>query len=268
MKAASTTTTIVPNKIKTRGKPSSGRRSSFIPAATTITENKSAAVKLVNLLKEVELDQKLSRQKQITKATIRAQEKERNHIGKELHDNINQILTTTKMYIDMALAEESLREELLTKSLENVSKAIYEIRKLSKSLVPPSLGDIGLREAVEELISGLNISKTLRIKLKANDLKENGIKEQIKLTVYRVIQEQLNNIIKHSKATHADVKMAIVKKLLKVTVTDNGIGFDPGKKTKGIGLSNIANRAEVHHGSVQIVSAPGAGCSVHISIPL
>ncbi len=109
------------------------------------------------------LDQKLDRQKQITKATIRAQEKERSHIGKELHDNINQILTTTKLYIDMALAEEDIREMLLIKSLENVSKAIGEIRKLSKSLVPPSLGDIGLRDAIEEMIAGFNISKSMQI---------------------------------------------------------------------------------------------------------
>ncbi|HJU45468.1 MAG TPA: sensor histidine kinase, partial [Chitinophagaceae bacterium] len=215
------------------------------------------------------LDQKLNRQKQITKATIRAQEKERSHIGKELHDNINQILTTTKLYIDMALVEEeNIREMLLTKSLENVSRAIGEIRKLSKSLVPPSLGDIGLRDAIEELISGLNISRNLQIKLKALNLKESGIKEQIKLTAYRVVQEQLNNIIKHSKAGNAEVKLSIVKKVLKVTITDDGIGFDPGKKTKGIGLSNIVNRAEVHHGNVRIVSSPGAGCSLHISIPL
>jgi signal transduction histidine kinase len=214
------------------------------------------------------LDQKLNRQKQITKATIRAQEKERSHIGKELHDNINQILTTTKLYIDMALAEEEIREELLAKSLENVSRAICEIRKLSKSLVPPSLGDIGLWDAVEEMIAGLNISKNLRLKLKSAQLKENGIKEQIKLTAYRVVQEQLNNIIKHSNASNAEVKLSIVKKVLKITITDDGIGFDPTKKTKGIGLSNIVTRAEVHHGSVRIVSSPGAGCSLHISIPL
>lgn len=214
------------------------------------------------------LDQKLNRQKQIIKATIRAQEKERSHIGKELHDNINQILTTTRLYIDMALAEEEIREMLLAKSLENVSKAICEIRKLSKALVPPSLGDIGLRDAVEEMLASLNISRNLQIKLKTTQLKENGINEQIKLTAYRIVQEQLNNIIKHSKAANAEVQLSMVKNALKVAVTDDGVGFDPGKKTKGIGLSNIVNRVEVHHGSVTIDSAPGKGCSLHISIPL
>jgi signal transduction histidine kinase len=234
----------------------------MIVTSRDITEMKIAQENL--------LDQKLNRQKQITKATIRAQENERSHIGKELHDNINQILTTTRLYIDTALVEEDekYRQILLTKSLKSVCNAMEEIRKLSKSLVPPSLGDIGLRDAVEDMITSFNISKNLQIKLKTTNLKESGIKEQIKLTAYRVVQEQLNNIIKHSKAGNAEVQLSIVKKVLKVTITDDGIGFDPGKKIKGIGFSNIVNRAEVHHGSVRITSSPGEGCSLHISIPL
>ena len=106
--------------------------------------------------------QSIARQRQVTEATIMAQEKERAEIGRELHDNINQILTTTKMYLDMALAEDDIREELMMKSHQNISSAIEEIRSLSKSLVPPSLGDIGLKEAIAEMVANLNLSQKIR----------------------------------------------------------------------------------------------------------
>jgi two-component system sensor histidine kinase UhpB len=214
----------------------------------------------------------VTRQNQVskaaTKAAIRAQEKERNHLGKELHDNINQILTTTRLYIEMALAEESIREMLLHKSLENVSKAIEEIRKLSKSLVSPSLEYIGLREAVQEMITGLNISKGLQIKLKTQGLKESIINDQVKLMIYRVLQEQVNNIIKHSKAKNAEIRLSVSNGALGMVVTDDGIGFDLCKKRRGIGLNNINSRVEIYGGTVQVITSPGKGCSLQIQVPL
>jgi two-component system, NarL family, sensor histidine kinase UhpB len=210
----------------------------------------------------------IARQRQITEATIQAQEKERGELGRELHDNINQILTTTKLYLDMAIVEKDIREELLTKCHSNVSTVIEEIRMLSRSLVPPSLGDIGLREAISEMIGNLNIAQKLKINLKTQGVGSTVVPGNIKLMVYRIIQEQLNNVLKHSKATEADIKLAVSKKVLNITVTDNGVGFDPRKKNKGIGLSNITSRAELHNGQVEIISSPGHGCTVKVCIPL
>lgn len=232
----------------------------MIVTSTDITEMKIAQQTL--------LEQRLNRQKQVTEATIQAQEKERTHLGKELHDNINQILTTTRLYIDMAKAEDDIRELLLNRSLENISKAIEEIRKLSKSLVPPSLGDIGLKEAIAEMISGLTVTKTLQITLKTTDFKESLLNDEMKLMIFRMVQEQLNNIIKHAKAACAEVNLSIAGNKLELIVTDDGVGFDSKKKTKGIGLSNIASRAEMYHGSMKILSAPGKGCSLCVRIPL
>ncbi len=210
----------------------------------------------------------LERQRLITEATIMAQEKERAEIGRELHDNINQILTTTKMYLDMALTEKDISEELTLKSHENISTVIEEIRTLSKSLVPPSLGDIGLKEAVSEMIDNLKYSQKLDVRLKTNGLAKIEIPNEIKLTVFRIIQEQVNNIIKHSKATDAEIKLTALKNELAVTIADNGIGFEPKKRMKGIGLMNITSRVEVHNGNVNIISSPGNGCTIKISIPI
>lgn len=211
--------------------------------------------------------QKINKQREITEATIQAQEKERTELGKELHDNINQILSTTKLYIDMALTETDIREELLQKTYRNISSAIEEIRMLSKSLVPPSLGDIGLKEAVSELIASLNISQRIKLTLKTTRIETVSMPDNIKLMAYRIVQEQVNNIIKHSKATTAEIKLAVSKKMLNITVKDNGIGFDAKRKSTGIGLSNITSRAELHNGKVDVVSSPGNGCTLKVSLP-
>ncbi len=212
--------------------------------------------------------QTIARQKVVTEATIMGQEKERAEIGRELHDNINQILTTTKMYLDMALTEKDISEELMIKSHENISGAIEEIRSLSKSLVPPSLGDIGLKAAVSEMIASLNISQKTNFKLKTSGLNAAIIPGNVQLMVFRIVQEQISNIIKHARATDAEIRLVVANGEMKIVISDNGIGFDPRKRGKGIGLMNITSRAEVHNGSVDIITAPGKGCTLKISIPL
>lgn len=212
--------------------------------------------------------QSIARQKVVTEATIMAQEKERAEIGRELHDNINQILTTTKMYLDMALSEKDISEELMVKSHENISSAIEEIRSLSKSLVPPSLGDIGIKEAIVEMLDNYNSSQKINFKLKTSGVTRSNIPGTVQLMVFRIVQEQISNIIKHSKATNAEIKLAVTKNALNIVITDNGQGFDTKKRMKGIGLMNITSRAEVHNGHVDIISSPGNGCTIKISIPL
>lgn len=231
----------------------------MIGAMMDITERKKLEAELA--------EQKINKQREITEATIQAQEKERSELGKELHDNINQILSTTKLYIDMALTETDIREELLQKTYRNISSAIEEIRMLSKSLVPPSLGDIGLKEAVSELIASLNISQRIKLVLKTKGMETVELPDNIKLMAYRIVQEQVNNIIKHSRATCAEIKLAVSKKMFNITVKDNGVGFDAKRKAKGIGLSNITSRAELHNGKVDVVSSPGKGCTLKISLP-
>ncbi|HSB91721.1 MAG TPA: PAS domain S-box protein [Flavitalea sp.] len=212
--------------------------------------------------------QRLDRQRQITEATIRAQEKERTELGRELHDNINQILTTSKIYIEMAREEPEIREQVLEKSYQYVSSAIDEIRSLSKSLVPPSLGDIGLKEAIGDLIENLNVAQKIQITLKTFGLKDVNLDNDLKLMAYRIIQEQLNNVLKHSKSKMAEITLSVVRKSLNIIIRDDGIGFDQAKRGRGIGLNNIMSRAELHHGSVEIVSTPGNGCTLKVSIPI
>ena len=144
---------------------------------------------------------------------------------------------------------------------------MYEAQKIGKHYTPPSLGDIGLKEAVSELIESLNLSQRIKLTLKTTGIDLVSMPDNIKLMAYRIVQEQVNNIIKHSRATTAEIKLAVSRKMFNITVKDNGIGFDAKRKSNGIGLNNITSRAELHNGKVDVVSSPGKGCTLKVSLP-
>jgi len=203
-----------------------------------------------------------------TEITMQTREKERNELGRELHDNINQILATVKMYLSMAKEKEIITRELVDQSYEYVNDAIEEIRKLSHTLVAPSLGDISLVEALEELADDTNLFNDLQVQLSVDEkYNENGIDKNKELILYRIAQEQLNNIIKYAKAKKVVIALTTDNNNLILSVTDNGVGFDTTQKSKGIGLKNISSRVEFYSGSMNIDSAPGKGCTLEVYIP-
>src|SRR5579872_4269278 len=164
-----------------------------LPAILALAGDVTEKIRLEEELNE----QRLSRQKQITEAVIVAQEKERTEIGKELHDNVNQILGASNLYINTAMTDEEMRQELLERSTELVSKAINEIRKISKSLITPGLREIGLIESIEDIIDDLKMAKdSLQVELDLQNISEEEIEDRRKLAIFRIVQEQLNNIIK------------------------------------------------------------------------
>jgi two-component system, NarL family, sensor histidine kinase UhpB len=232
----------------------------MIGAVTDMTEKKELEQELVS--------QQLHQQRLITETTIKTQEIERNELAKELHDNINQVLATIKMFLNIAKDDEAVREDLVKRSYENIGYAIDEIRKLSKSLVSPSLGDIGILEALQGLIEEINISRQLDVQLHYINSDDEIIDSNIELMLYRIVQEQLNNIIKYAKAANAVITLMIGQGTIFLSIADNGIGFDASRKVKGIGLQNIANRVEFYSGRLHIETSPGKGCELKINIPI
>jgi len=221
------------------------------------------------LLEEELNEQRLSRQKQITEAVILAQEKERTEIGKELHDNVNQILGASNLYINTAMTDDDMRQELLERSTELVSNAINEIRKISKSLITPGLREIGLIDSIEDIIEDMRRTKErLVIDLDLQNISEEQIEDRRKLTLFRIVQEQLNNIVKHARATRVWIRLSVEGDHIVLTVGDNGVGFDVTRHRKGVGITNIISRAELFNGKVEIQSMPGEGCVLSVSLPL
>lgn len=217
----------------------------------------------VRLEKELTQQQKL-KQQQITEVVLGAQERERFELGQELHDNINQILATSKLYLDVAMEENEPRIELLYKSRKNISMAIEEIRKLSKELITPTLNDLGLVQSIKELIRSIQTVKKMKIRLNISGLDEDALLPEQKINLYRIIQEQLNNILKHAQASTVVIELHKTKEQILLQVKDDGKGFDPRIRRNGVGISNIISRAELYNGRVEIESAPGKGCRLEV----
>jgi two-component system, NarL family, sensor histidine kinase UhpB len=250
------------------------------PAILAIVNDVTERIQLENELNE----QRVTRQRQITEAVILAQEKERTEIGKELHDNVNQILGASKLYINTAMTDEELRQELLERSTTLVSKAINEIRKISKSLITPGLHEIGLIDSIEDVIEDMRFAKEdMQIELDLQNISEEEIEDRRKLTLFRIVQEQLNNIVKHAQAKRVLIRLSIEGgggdppspgasagegRNIVLTVADNGVGFDMSRHRKGVGITNIISRAELFNGKVEIVTAPGEGCTLSVGLPL
>ena len=208
---------------------------------------------------------KVEEQKKITKAEITGQEKERQLIGTELHDNINQQLATVKLYLDMARSDENMRLPMVEKTEVVVQKVIDEIRSLCKSIIPPTLKDIGLEEALRDLLdsySGVGKFKThFNCTVPLNELEED-----LRFTLFRITQEQLNNISKHADAENAWVSFVLENGTLVLTIRDDGKGFNPAEATMGLGLSNIRNRLQLYNGKLEMETAPGRGTEIRIGI--
>jgi len=175
---------------------------------------------------------------------MEAQEKYREWIGRELHDNINQLLVVSNMYLKNIKPAAGANAEYAGKSININNQAINEIRKLSWSLVPPTLNDIGLKESIENLVLQMSMDK-LQIEFNI-DIDESTMQEGLKINIYRIVQEQMNNIIKHSHATNAIISMNQYDNLVRLLINDNGKVFDIKQKVTGIGLMNIMRRAEIY----------------------
>ena len=216
------------------------------------------------LLEKKHANEKLLHQQQITDAVITGQEKERSELGEELHDNINQILATARLYLECILTEKELRRDLILESKTMLEKAMLEIRTLSKTLLPPSLGEIGLIDALEGLIENGRELYSFKIKGKWSNFNESALNEKLKLTIFRIVQEQLNNIHKHSRAKTAWISLKKTGKMFHLEIKDDGIGFNTSSKRNGVGIRNIISRAEVNNGKVVLDSAPAKGCVLSV----
>jgi PAS domain S-box-containing protein len=214
------------------------------------------------------LSKQINHQKQLTQATLDGQEKERTEIGKELHDNIGQQLTTIKLFLDMAKSTaDDTTNEMVSMALKGVSDVINEVRSMSRSLVPFTLKDLGLIESINELIDSIKRTLKLHIEFDHAAYKIKLLQQNQKLTLFRIVQEQLNNIVKHSKASNVIITLKNDGKMVTLQIKDNGQGFDINKIRKGIGFINIKNRAELFGGTAQVISQPGEGCLVSVNFP-
>jgi len=212
-------------------------------------------------------EEKILKQKEINEAIIQVQERERNEISTELHDNVNQQLTVAMMYIASAQQKFPEDSELLKQSSKFILHAIEEIRKLSQTLVTPLIKHFGLSKAIEGLLDDVIAVNNFQIDFRADSFYEEDISYEFKLSIFRIVQEQMNNIIKYSNAENVSIRLGRNEECIDLSIVDDGIGFLLSQPRKGIGLHNIMSRAELYNGNVDIQSEPGKGCSILINFP-
>lgn len=225
----------------------------------------------LSALKDLEKElsqQKIAEQKRVMQAMIDAEEKERHNLGLELHDNVNQILSVVRMYLSILASEEKMEEITLPKAMNLLNDAMTEIRHLSHSLAVSYKFETGLAGTLEETVENIRAAKGLNVQLSLPARLDDLTTARQKLVVYRIVQEQLNNVIKHAKATVVEVKIKLTQTELHVTVADDGKGFAPSKTKKGLGLNNITNRAEALGGKAAVHAKPGKGTRLEVVIPL
>jgi PAS domain S-box-containing protein len=232
----------------------------FLIALNDQTHRKHLEKQIVNL--------RLINQKNVARAAIEAQEKQKEEIAKELHDNINQVLATIKLILSCVKGANKRHHELLEQSKNSITYCIEEIRRLSRSFTPPSLGEISLEAAILNLVQSIPFVKGEKVEVMIKNVEDERLDDGFKVTVYRIIQEQLNNILKYAEASKITVGLSQTSSHLTLLIADDGKGFDVNAKRSGLGLNNIKNRADLYNGRLSIQSTAGAGCTVQIEFLL
>jgi PAS domain S-box-containing protein len=223
--------------------------------------------KLQRAMEQERMEQKDQEQKMVTRAVIKAQERERNIIGRELHDNVNQLLASTRMCLSTAKLTPAGKKDFVDKSIRLIDATIFEIRVLSRKHVTPLKG-FDLKEQIQSMIKIMEEGIGFKISFDYDLPDHLEILDDLKLNIYRIIQEQLNNVYKHASASRVQIKMYAENKWMHILIHDNGIGFEIGIKKNGVGIVNIVNRVESFNGKVGFETNPGVGCKLDIRIPM
>lgn len=235
----------------------SGRRAHtgdqrFIGTFTDVTE-KIRLREEANLLKE-------KQQQAVTAAAIEGEEKEKARISEALHNGVGQLLYGMKLGLE-SIKYKSPDEYLQLSGL--LSQAIRDTRNISHELTPTTLVTFGLRAALEEMADRFADQVSFDLAVLNMPPKPD---QHLALSIYRIIQELVNNSVRHGHAGYITIKVERLKKMIRIQVTDNGTGFDAGSKKTGNGLAGIKNRLLVYDGSLSIESGPQKGTKIEVKL--
>ena len=213
-------------------------------------------------------EERIQKQKDIAEAVIIAQEKEKHDISRELHDNVNQQLTVAMMYIASAEKKQGAGSELLKQSANFILNAIEEIRRLTQNLVTPLIKDFGLIKAIDSILDDVAAVKEIDLLFESESFIEDDIQYDFKLSVFRIVQEAMSNVLKHANAKKCTIELRRELSNIFLTISDDGIGFNPKIQKSGIGIYNITSRVELFNGTILIETIPNGGCTMNIVFPL
>lgn len=220
-------------------------------------------------ISELETEKKLT----ATEAIIKGEEQERSRLAKDLHDGLGGMLSGVKHSLssirgNLVMTEQNM--QAFEHSLVMLDSSISEMRRVAHNMMPESLLKFGLDLALRDFCQQVTTSGILKVSYQSIEIADKHIEQSLAITVYRIVQELLNNSIKHASAKNAIVQLALEDRQLMVTVEDDGKGMDPDilKSAKGIGWKNIYSRLDYHNGKLDIKSSPDKGTSVYIEFTI
>lgn len=199
---------------------------------------------------------------------LRVQEEERSRLAKDLHDGIGGLLSGVKLGLSSVQSNRFLSDENTQRVdavIDQLDRSIQELRRVSHNMMPEALIRFGLKEALENYCENINLSGKLKVRLQTYGI-QSRMEQSNEISIYRIVQELLNNIIKHADASNVLIQLTHEDNKFSLTVEDDGKGFDLESVNAGnhAGLANIRSRASLMDGSVDISTAPGQGTSVTI----
>jgi PAS domain S-box-containing protein len=225
----------------------------FIGTMTDITERKQLEEETRNL--------KEKQQQAVTAAAIAGEEKEKRRVSEALHNGVGQLLYGLKLLIGPLNGSQP---EIYPKINKLLSQAILDTRNISHELAPSTLVDFGLEAALEEMAERFGDQVNFDLKVFNIAIKTDP---SLMLSIYRMVQELVNNSIRHGQADHISIGIERIEGIIKIIVADNGCGFDPHNAEKfGNGIASIKNRLSLYNGNLQIESAPQKGTKVEVEL--
>jgi len=249
-----------------------GERTADLSKANAILKKQIAERKRA----EKALQDALKKLQQLSHHILQIQENEYQFISRELHDNIAQSVNAVKMRLERldrkATPGFSGRPLEIRAAVTQLKKISQEVRKLSKQKRPEILDELGLTATLDSYIKDFQKLTGIRMKF-INKTTDKLIPANLGVHLYRIVQESLNNIAQHARATHAVVRLEEIGKELYLLIKDNGIGFSldhsvkEGKGLQGIGLISIQERANLLKGTIEIISNPGHGTKIAVRVP-
>jgi signal transduction histidine kinase len=223
-------------------------------------------------LEQENLQIRLRQQKQLMNAILDAQGEEQRRISESLHNGVGQILYATKLNLELVdLDMLPVHKEQINRALnvtrDLLTKAIKETRRVSHELVPILLKEFGLEIAIKDFVKHFSAG-AIRLRYEVEGMSER-LDSYLELALFRISQELVNNIVKHSGATEATLFLKKMESEVLLEVKDNGKGFEPGKTTtRGLGLRSMEDRVKLLNGTWQVDTHPGAGVKISIRIPV
>lgn len=220
---------------------------------------------LVLLRKDLE-QMDIDSQRLISEAVTTTQELERLEISQELHDNISQLLNAARLYLANALNTNPPPKKLVQSAFELVADTLQAIKVLGSSLTSYPSSEVLFTREIETMLQ--QARELLNIEVRSNiQVGDNAIPIHIATPMLRIIREQLSNVIRHANPTLITLDLFIKDNTLHLTICDNGIGFDLANPCEGMGLRNMKSRVAMMNGEISIEAAPGAGCTIRITVP-